>query len=230
MACNERRYLSLTHSGHTGPCRPTNDVLKRAFDLSAATLGIVLLSPLMAVVALAVRLRLGSPVLFRQVRPGLYGMPFVILKFRTMTDDCDDHGALLPDAERLTAFGRFLRSSSLDELPELWNVIRGDLSLVGPRPLHVRYLDRYSAEQLRRHDVRPGITGWTQVNGRNDLSWDEKFSFDLWYVDHRSFLLDLRILAVTVWKIFRREGVNKTGWATTEEFWGSATTDAGSLR
>ncbi len=173
-------------------------------------------------IALFVRVKLGTPVFFRQQRPGLHGKPFTMVKFRTMTDGRDAAGNLLPDAERLTNFGRFLRSSSLDELPELWNVVKGDMSLVGPRPLLMRYLDRYTPEQTRRHEVRPGVTGWAQVNGRNAISWEDKFAYDVWYVDNLSFWLDLRILWLTVRKVLRREGVSQAGEATMEEFKGSS--------
>jgi sugar transferase EpsL len=160
--------------------------------------------------------------LFRQQRPGLHGKPFFIYKFRTMTDARDAHGCLLPDGDRLTSFGRFLRSTSLDELPELINVLQGDMSLVGPRPLLMRYLDRYTPEQGRRHDVRPGLTGWAQVNGRNALTWEDKFELDIWYVDHQSWMLDLRIMAQTVWMILKREGISQPGHATMEEFLGTS--------
>lgn len=194
---------------------------KRGFDLALAAAGLVVLSPVIGVLALLVRKQLGAPVLFRQQRPGLGGRPFTILKFRTMTDGRDAQGHLLPDAERLTSFGRFLRSSSLDELPELWNVIRGDMSLVGPRPLLMQYLPRYTPEQARRHEVRPGITGWAQVNGRNAVSWEQKFALDVWYVDNMSLILDLRIIAATVGKALKREGINEPGQATAQEFMGS---------
>ncbi len=180
------------------------------------------MSPLVAAVAVAVRIALGKPALFRQVRPGWHGQPFTIVKFRTMTDGRDDDGNLLPDADRLTRFGTFLRHSSLDELPELWNVLKGDMSLVGPRPLLMRYLDRYSPEQMRRHVVRPGITGWSQVNGRNAPTWEEKFALDLWYVEHQSVALDIRIILMTVWKVLTREGVCHPGSLTTVEFWGTS--------
>jgi sugar transferase EpsL len=166
--------------------------------------------------------KLGSPVLFRQQRPGQHGRPFTIYKFRTMSDVRDGQGNLLPDAGRLTPFGRFLRRTSLDELPELFNVLKGEMSLVGPRPLLTEYLDRYTLEQARRHEVRPGITGWAQVNGRNALTWEQKFALDVWYVDHLSFWLDLKILALTGWKVLRCEGISQTGHATMEEFFGSA--------
>lgn len=190
------------------------------FDRVAAVLGLFVLSPLLLVLALAVRIGLGRPVLFRQLRPGLHGRPFMLVKFRTMRNAPDAGPA--SDAARLTRLGRFLRASSLDELPELWNVARGEMRLVGPRPLLMAYLDRYSADQMRRHDVPPGITGWAQVNGRNALSWDEKFAYDLWYVDHRSWWLDLRILAMTALRIVQRDGVSQPGKATAEEFLGSA--------
>ena len=196
--------------------------LKRAFDLVVSLLALILLSPLLGLLALLVRLRLGAPVLFRQLRPGLHGRPFTLYKFRTMTDARDAQGALLPDAERLTPLGRFLRSTSLDELPELFNVLKGEMSLVGPRPLLMEYLPRYTPEQLRRHEVRPGITGWAQVNGRNALSWEEKFALDVWYVEHHSFWLDLKILVLTTGKIINREGISQPGHATMEEFRGSS--------
>ncbi len=195
-------------------------VVKRVLDVVIAVAALVLLSPLLLVVAFMVLLVLGRPVLLRQWRPGLFGRPFVIYKFRTMTEERDAEGTLLPDEQRLTRFGLFLRHTSLDELPELYNVLKGDMSLVGPRPLLMRYLGRYSAEQMRRHDIRPGITGWTQVNGRNALTWDEKFALDLWYVDNQSLGLDLKILVLTMWKALKREGITRPGWVTTEEFWG----------
>jgi len=195
---------------------------KRFLDLVLTLPTQVLLAPLMGLIALAVRVHLGAPVLFCQVRPGLGGKPFTLCKFRTMTDARDAEGDLLPDAQRLTRFGRFLRSTSLDELPELWNVLKGEMSLVGPRPLHMRYLDRYTPEQARRHEVRPGITGWAQINGRNALTWEEKFALDVWYVDHWKLWLDLRIIALTLWKTLRREGISQPGQATMEEFMGSA--------
>lgn len=197
-------------------------VMKRGFDLILAVTALIVLSPLMAIVALLVRLKLGSPVLFRQQRPGLHGAPFTLIKFRTMTDARDADGALLPDSQRLTPFGRFLRSSSLDELPELFNVLRGEMSLVGPRPLLTCYLDRYSPQQARRHEVLPGITGLAQVNGRNALTWDEKFALDVWYVDHRTLWLDFVILVRTVGVVFRRKGVNFAGDSTEDEFLGSS--------
>jgi sugar transferase EpsL len=196
------------------------DVAKRAFDVVMSLVALVVLSPLLAVIALLVRARMGSPVLFRQSRPGLHGRPFTLVKFRTMTDRRDASGALLPDADRLTALGRWLRRTSIDELPELLNVLAGEMSLVGPRPLLVEYLPLYSPEQARRHAVRPGITGWTQVNGRNALSWDEKFAFDVWYVDHRSMRLDLSILARTVKQVVSGHGVSAPDHATMEPFRG----------
>ena len=195
--------------------------LKRAFDIGVASVGLVVLSPVVAVVAGVVRWKLGSPALFRQVRPGLHAEPFELVKFRTMTDERDDDGDLLPDADRLPAFGAFLRSTSLDELPGLWNVLTGDMSLVGPRPLLMLYLPLYSPEQARRHEVRPGITGWAQVNGRNAATWQDRLRMDVWYVDNASFLLDLRILARTVMSVVRREGITGVGEATVEPFDGT---------
>jgi sugar transferase EpsL len=194
--------------------------LKRAMDVLGAGLGLVLLGPLLLVIAAAVRVCMGPPVLFRQVRPGLHGQPFTMYKFRTMRAACEAQGRLLPDAQRLTRLGRFLRKTSLDELPELWNVLKGDMSLVGPRPLLMEYLPRYNAEQARRHEVKPGITGWAQVNGRNALTWEAKFTLDVWYVDHRNLWLDARILAMTLATVLRREGISQAGHATMEEFTG----------
>ena len=195
--------------------------MKRLFDLLLSFgLLLILALPLLLLWGL-VRCKLGSPVLFRQVRPGLHGRPFMMVKFRTMTDERGADGELLPDAQRLTSFGRFLRATSLDELPELWNVLRGEMSLVGPRPLLMEYLPLYSPEQARRHEVRPGITGWAQVNGRNALSWEERFKLDVWYVDHRSLWLDLRILWLTVRKVIVREGISAHGEATMPKFTGS---------
>jgi len=196
-------------------------MVKRLFDLSAAILLLLVVGLLFVMLAFLVRIRLGSPLFFIQTRPGLHDIPFKLYKFRTMIDRRDGHGYLLPDAERLTPFGRFLRSTSLDELPELFNVLKGDMSLVGPRPLLMQYLDRYTPEQARRHEVKPGITGWAQVNGRNALTWEEKFKLDVWYVDHQSFWLDLKIIALTLWKIIKREGINQPGQATAEEFKGA---------
>jgi sugar transferase EpsL len=197
------------------------DLVKRAFDAAGAALLLVLLSPLLAVIAIIVRIALGSPVLFRQRRPGLHGRPFLLLKFRTMSERRGPGGDLLSDAERLTRVGRLLRRTSLDELPELLNVLAGDMSLVGPRPLLMEYLPLYTPEQMRRHEVRPGLTGWTQVNGRNALSWEDKFTLDVWYVDHRSVRLDLEILARTVREVLTGRGVSASGHATMEEFRGT---------
>jgi sugar transferase EpsL len=194
---------------------------KRAFDVVVAAAALVVLAPVLLILAYLVRTRLGSPVLFTQTRPGLHGRPFTIYKFRTMTDARDAAGNLLPDADRLTPFGRRLRSTSLDELPELLNILRGDMSLVGPRPLLMRYLERYNARQARRNDVRPGITGWAQINGRNAISWEQKFELDVWYVEHCSFWLDMRIILLTVWKVIRREGISAAGEATMGEFTGT---------
>lgn len=195
--------------------------MKRAFDLLIAAALLLVLSPVVAVVAVLVRLKLGAPVLFKQERPGRGGKPFMMIKFRTMLDAADRHGNPLSDAERLTGFGKMLRSTSLDELPELVNILRGDMSLVGPRPLLIQYLPLYSPEQARRHEVRPGLTGWAQVNGRNSLSWDDKFALDTWYVDHRSLLLDLRILCLTVRKVLFRDGISAEGEATMSPFAGN---------
>jgi lipopolysaccharide/colanic/teichoic acid biosynthesis glycosyltransferase len=196
--------------------------MKRAFDIMTSGMLLALLAPVLLVLALLVRWRLGKPVLFRQTRPGKDARPFVMLKFRTMRDACDRNGQPLPDAERLTPFGQILRASSLDELPELWNVLKGDMSLVGPRPLLMEYLPLYSAEQARRHEVRPGITGWAQVNGRNALSWEEKFRLDIWYLDNRSFWLDMRIIGRTLYRVLTRSGVSADGEATMHKFRGSA--------
>jgi sugar transferase EpsL len=195
-------------------------ITKRVFDLFLLIFSSILLLPLLIIVAVLARALLGAPVLFRQQRPGWRGRPFRLLKFRTMTDARDAAGALLPDAERLTTFGRFLRATSLDELPELFNVLKGDMSLVGPRPLLMQYLDRYTPEQARRHEVKPGITGWAQVNGRNAITWEDKFKLDVWYVDNWSLWLDLKIICMTIWKILTREGINQPGQATMAEFRG----------
>jgi sugar transferase EpsL len=197
---------------------PYRRYFKRMIDFVLAALLLIVLSPVMGVLVLLVRQKLGSPVLFAQQRPGLHGKPFLMRKFRTMTDARDAAGQLLPDADRLTPFGQFLRSSSLDELPELVNVLKGEMSLVGPRPLLMQYLERYTAEQRRRHEVRPGITGWAQVNGRNAISWEDRFAMDVWYVDHCSFSMDVRILFFTIAKVFRREGISAEGHATMQEF------------
>lgn len=194
---------------------------KRALDVVLAGVAAVLLAPALLGLAIAVRLRIGSPIFFRQMRAGRNGVAFKIIKFRTMRDDRDATGCLLSDAERLTPFGRWLRSTSLDELPELWNVLQGDMSLVGPRPLLMAYLDRYSADQSRRHAIRPGLTGWAQVNGRNALSWEERFALDVWYVDQFSIMTDLDILCRTVVKVLRRDGISASDHATMPEFLGS---------
>jgi lipopolysaccharide/colanic/teichoic acid biosynthesis glycosyltransferase len=200
-------------------------LFKRVFDVVLSAAALLLLAPLLVGIALAVRGTMGSPALFRQRRPGLGGKPFEALKFRTMLDLRDQRGRLLPDEKRLTRLGRFLRSTSLDELPELFNVLRGEMSLVGPRPLLVEYLDRYTPEQARRHEVRPGITGWAQINGRNAINWEEKFALDVWYVDHWSMWLDVTILLKTAWKVLRREGISAASHATMPEFLGSAAGD-----
>ena len=197
---------------------------KRALDFTAATLGLLVLSPLLAILALLVRWCLGAPVLFRQQRPGLHGNPFMLSKFRTMTDTRDADGNLLPDAQRLTTFGKFLRKSSLDELPELYNVLKGEMSLVGPRPLRLEYLPLYTPEQARRHNVRPGITGWAQINGRNALTWEKKFELDVWYVDHANFWLDIKTLWLTVWQVLKRDGISAAGEATMPKFTGTTKT------
>ena len=194
--------------------------MKRGFDFVAALVALFLLALPLLVLIVQVRRKLGSPIFFRQTRPGIQGKPFEMIKFRTMTDARDPNGQLLNDAARLTPFGRFLRSSSLDELPELWNVLKGDMSLVGPRPLLMEYLPLYSLEQARRHEVRPGITGWAQVNGRNALSWEEKFKLDVWYVENQSLWLDIKILWMTVQKVLVREGVSAAGEATMPRFTG----------
>ena len=193
---------------------------KRVLDMTLVLLALIILAPVLGVLGILVRITSGAPVLFRQQRPGLHGKPFTLYKFRTMTDAHDAEGNLLPDDQRLTPFGRFLRSTSLDELPELWNVLKGDMSLVGPRPLLMRYLPRYTPEQMRRHEVRPGVTGWAQINGRNALTWEEKFDLDVWYVDNVSPWLDLKIIVLTMWKILKREGISQPGQATMEEFMG----------
>lgn len=196
-------------------------MVKRSFDIVASVLGLLLLAPVIAVVAILIQRKLGSPVLFRQTRPGLYGKPFEMVKFRTMLDATDEHGHSLPDDQRMTPFGSFLRSTSLDELPELWNVLKGDMSLVGPRPLLMEYLRLYSKEQYRRHELRPGVTGWAQVNGRNAISWEDKFRLDVWYVDNHSLWLDLKILFLTVKKVLVRDGISGDGELTTSRFTGS---------
>ncbi len=200
---------------------PGVPLVKRAFDLLVTLPVLILVAPVLGVIALLVRLKLGRPVLFSQARPGLNGEIFTLHKFRSMRDAFDADGHPLPDAARLTGFGRILRAASLDELPELWNVLRGEMSLVGPRPLLVQYLERFTPEQARRHAVLPGITGWAQINGRNALTWEEKFRLDVWYVDHWTPGLDLKILALTVWKVLRREGISAPGQATAGEFMGT---------
>lgn len=196
-------------------------MLKRLFDIAGSTLGLLLLSPIILIVALQVRRKLGSPVFFRQIRPGMHGKPFEMIKFRTMKDAVDAEGNSLPDSERMTAFGQFLRATSLDELPELWNVLKGQMSLVGPRPLLMEYLPLYSEEQYRRHQMRPGITGWAQVNGRNAICWEDKFKLDVWYVDNRSFWLDLKVLFLTVKKVVVRDGISGEGETTMSKFTGN---------
>lgn len=196
-------------------------MIKRLFDIIASALGMLLLSPAIAIVAWQIRRKLGAPVLFRQMRPGLGGKPFEMIKFRTMRDAVDTQGNSLPDSERMTPFGSFLRASSLDELPELWNVLKGDMSLVGPRPLLMEYLPLYSPEQYRRHEVRPGVTGWAQINGRNGLSWEDKFKLDVWYVNNRSFWLDLKIIFLTIKKVLVRDGISADGHVTAPPFRGS---------
>lgn len=195
--------------------------MKRLMDILGVMAGLLLLVPVIALLAVLVWVKLGRPVLFRQIRPGKAGEPFQMLKFRTMTDECGDNGELLPDADRLTDFGWFMRSSSLDELPELWNVLKGDMSLVGPRPLLMEYLPLYTERQARRHEVRPGITGWAQINGRNALTWEEKFELDVWYVENRTLWLDTKILFLTVWKVVKRDDINQDGEATMTRFTGN---------
>jgi lipopolysaccharide/colanic/teichoic acid biosynthesis glycosyltransferase len=201
--------------------------VKRVLDLGLASAGLLAAAPVLLAAGLAVRMTLGPPVLFVQQRPGRGGRPFRLVKLRTMRAAAGPDGRPLPDAERLTRLGRFLRATSIDELPQLWNVLRGDVSLVGPRPLLVQYLSRYSPEQARRHDVLPGITGWAQVNGRNAISWEDRFALDVWYVDHRSLALDLKILAMTVARVFQRSGISREGHATMPEFTGSTGTEDG---
>lgn len=194
---------------------------KRLFDLFLTVPGLILVSPILLVTAILVRIFHGSPVMFKHTRPGYRGKPFTLYKFRTMTEARDPHGNLLPDEKRLTPLGKFLRAASLDELPELFNVLKGEMSLIGPRPLLMQYLNRYTPEQARRHHVLPGITGWAQINGRNNLSWEVKFELDVWYVDHWSVWLDLKILVLTLWKVMKREGINEPGNATAREFMGT---------
>lgn len=212
------RYHMATTRKRSWNCKP-----KRLFDLSVATLALVLMSPLILLIGLLVAAFLGKPILFRQQRPGLNGKLFTLLKFRTMREPVGLNERLASDGERLTSFGRLLRSTSLDELPELINVVRGEMSIVGPRPLLVRYLGRYSSFQMRRHEVLPGITGWAQVNGRNAVSWDHKFAMDVWYVDHQSLWLDLKIVVLTMWKITKRDGIDQPGVVGASEFMGNGT-------
>ena len=197
-------------------------MLKRLVDIAVTLVAAIVLVPLGLIIAALIRIKLGRPVLFTQMRPGLHGRPFRLIKFRTMTDACGADGGLLPDEERLTKFGRGLRRTSLDEMPEFWNVLRGDMSLVGPRPLLMDYLDKYSPEQARRHDVKPGLTGWAQVNGRNAINWEERFALDVWYVDHQSFWLDVRIMLRTIWQVLSGAGIAAPGHATMPPFTGSA--------
>jgi sugar transferase EpsL len=204
--------------------------LKRLLDVLVAAFALVVLSPLFALMAILVRARLGRPILFRQERPGLHGQPFILVKFRTLLDATDEDGKPRPDAERLTDFGRWLRSTSIDELPELWNVLRGHMSLVGPRPLLMHYLPLYTPDQARRHDVPPGITGWAQINGRNAISWDEKFALDTWYADHWSLWLDMKILVRTAASVLRSHGISAEGSATMPEFTGSSPSEDARLR
>jgi len=198
---------------------------KRFFDLVLVIPGLILISPMLLLVAIVAKFKIGSPVLFQQERPGIHGKIFKMVKFRSMRNDRDANGELLPDEVRLVPFGKLLRATSLDEFPELWNVITGEMSLVGPRPLLAKYLDRYNPTQARRHEVRPGITGWAQINGRNAITWEEKFDYDVWYVDNLSFFLDVKILALTVLKVFKRSGTSAEGHATMPEFLGTPTTN-----
>jgi lipopolysaccharide/colanic/teichoic acid biosynthesis glycosyltransferase len=195
--------------------------MKRLIDIMVAIFVLLILLAPLILLAFLVTCKIGRPIYFSQIRPGLQGKPFCMIKFRTMTNELDQDGHLLPDAQRLTSFGRFLRATSLDELPELWNVLKGDMSLVGPRPLLMEYLPLYTEEQARRHEVRPGITGWAQINGRNAISWEEKFKLDVWYVDHHSFFLDLKILALTFLKVIKRDGISAQGEVTMTKFTGS---------
>ena len=196
-------------------------MMKRLLDIIISLSALILLAPLYAAISYKVKKNLGSPIFFKQIRPGLHTQPFEMVKFRTMKDATDSSGNLLPDSMRMTAFGKMLRSSSLDELPELWNVLKGDMSLVGPRPLLMEYVPLYNKEQTRRHEMRPGITGWAQINGRNAISWEEKFQLDVWYVDHQSLKLDLKILLLTIKKVFIKEGISSSGEVTTSKFTGS---------
>jgi len=200
--------------------------IKRVIDFTLALLLLIFVWPFLLVIFVLLRIKIGSPVMLQQRRPGFKGKPFAIYKFRTMTEERDSNGRLLPDEQRITKVGGILRSFSLDELPEIFNVLRGEMSLIGPRPLMMQYLERYTPEQARRHEVMPGITGWVQVNGRNTLTWEEKFSLDVWYVDHQSFLLDMRILFTTAWKVLSREGISQEGFVAAEEFMGSPQKDS----
>jgi len=204
--------------------KPMKLLFKRGFDIVVSVLAIIVFAPIMLMTALLVRITMGSPILFRQARPGLNGVTFTMVKFRTMSMKHDQHHQLLPDEMRLTRLGQFLRKTSIDELPELFNVLRGEMSIVGPRPLLISYLNRYSPTQARRHEVKPGITGWAQINGRNSLSWDEKLKLDVWYVDNNSIMLDIKIIMLTVRKVLKREGISQEGHATMPEFTGSAVT------
>ena len=197
-------------------------ISKRILDITLTITGGLILSPIIGLIIILVYRYHGKPVLFRQKRPGYKGEPFIVYKFRTMTNKRDRQGVLLPDSQRLTRLGKFLRSTSLDEIPELINIVKGEMSLVGPRPLLMQYLDRYTPDQARRHEVLPGITGWAQINGRNAITWDDKFRYDVWYVDHWSFRLDVKILILTLWKVIIREGINQPGYATAEEYMGTA--------
>lgn len=197
--------------------------MKRTFDFIVSFIALIVLSPVILITAFLIRLKIGSPVVFKQQRPGLNGIPFYVYKFRSMTDERDKKGELLPDDIRLTSFGKIIRKLSLDELPQLWNVLKGDMSFVGPRPLLMEYISLYNETQMRRHEVRPGITGWAQVNGRNTITWEKKFEYDVWYVDNQSFLLDMKILIMTVMKVFKSEGISQNGQATMTKFKGKST-------
>lgn len=201
-------------------------ILKRVFDLTFAGVLIVLLMPILIIIGVAVAANMGRPVFFQQLRAGLNGRPFYMYKFRTMTNTCDENGILLPPDERITAFGRFLRSTSFDELPELFNIIKGDMSMVGPRPLILKYLDRYTPEERRRHEVKPGLTGWAQINGRNAITWEERFALDIWYVDNHSLWLDIKIIVLTIWKVLTRQGVSSSEDISMPEYMGKGSTGA----
>jgi sugar transferase EpsL len=195
-------------------------MIKLTIDILVSLLGITILSPFLSLIGMMISLTVGSPIIFKQLRPGLHDKPFTFYKFRTMTEEKDSDDELLSDEARLTKFGRLLRKTSIDELPSLWNVLKGDMSIVGPRPLLMEYLPLYSKEQARRHEVKPGITGWAQINGRNVLSWEEKFEYDVWYVDNRTLLLDTKIILLTIWKVLKRDGINQSGHVTMEKFTG----------